>query len=86
MRERGFPCDVLSLDPWWMGEGPWCSYEWDEEQFPNPAEMIQWMKSQGMRICLWIHPYVPKGSSLYLEGEGLGFFIKEGQWRRQSGC
>ncbi|MHB8135453.1 MAG: TIM-barrel domain-containing protein [Anaerolineaceae bacterium] len=77
MRKRGFPCDVLSLDPWWMGEGPWCSYEWDEEQFPNPAEMIQWMKSQGIRICLWIHPYVPKGSPLYLEGKGLGFFIKK---------
>jgi len=77
MRKRGFPCDVLSLDPWWMGEGPWCSYVWDEKQFPNPAEMMQWMKAQGIRTCLWIHPYVPKGSPLYLEGEGLGFFIKK---------
>ncbi len=23
MRRRDFPCDVISLDPWWMGDGPW---------------------------------------------------------------
>jgi alpha-D-xyloside xylohydrolase len=22
MRARGLPCDVISLDPWWMGDGP----------------------------------------------------------------
>lgn len=44
MRRRGFPCDVLSLDPWWMGEGPWCHYEWDEKQFPQPDEMMAWIQ------------------------------------------
>ena len=77
MRRRGFPCDVLHLDPWWMGEGPWCSYEWDESNFPNPKGMMQWMREQGIRTCLWIHPYVPKGSPLYLEGEAKGVFIKK---------
>jgi len=77
MRKRGFPCDVLHLDPWWMGDGPWCSYEWDESNFPNPKEMMEWMREKGIRTCLWIHPYVPKGSSLYLEGEAKGVFVKK---------
>jgi alpha-D-xyloside xylohydrolase len=76
MRSRGFPCDVLSLDPWWMGEGPWCNYLWDEQQFQDPKGMMQWLRVNGVRTCLWLHPYVPKGTALYLEGERLGYFIK----------
>lgn len=77
MRRRGFPCDVLSLDPWWMGDGPWCHYEWDEEHFPNPAEMMAGMRQQGIRTCVWIHPYVPKSHPLFKEGEALGVFVKD---------
>ena len=77
MRKRGFPCDVLSLDPWWMGDGPWCHYEWDQNYFPNPSEMMAWMREQGVRTCLWIHPYVPKSHPLFKEGEALGVFVKD---------
>jgi alpha-D-xyloside xylohydrolase len=76
MRTRGFPCDVLSLDPWWMGDGPWCSYEWDTQAFQQPEEMMAWMREQGVRTCLWIHPYVPIGTPLYEECATLGFFVK----------
>ena len=38
MRAHGFPMDVLHLDPWWMGESPWCSYEWDRYSFPEPEK------------------------------------------------
>lgn len=75
MRARGFPCDVLSLDPWWMGEAPWCSYEWDQSAFPEPEKMMAGMRAQGIRTCLWIHPYVPVGTSLYNEGADKGFFV-----------
>jgi alpha-D-xyloside xylohydrolase len=77
MRRRGFPCDVLHLDPWWMGEGPWCHYTWDENKFPKPDEMMSWMRDQGVRTCLWIHPYVPKSNPLFEEGKALGVFVKD---------
>lgn len=76
MRARGFPCDVISLDPWWMGDGPWTTYEWDTRAFPEPAEMIRGLRQQGVRTCLWIHPYVPKGSKAYEEGLARGFFVR----------
>jgi alpha-D-xyloside xylohydrolase len=60
-----------------MGEGPWCHYEWDEKQFPQPDEMMDWMREQGIRTCLWIHPYVPKSHPLFEEGKALGVFVKD---------
>lgn len=75
MRSRGFPCDVLSIDPWWMGAAPWCSYEWDQNAFPEAEKMMAGMRAQGIRTCLWIHPYVPAGTPLYIEGVEKGFFI-----------
>jgi alpha-D-xyloside xylohydrolase len=68
MRERDLPCDVLNLDPWWMGNGPWSTYEWDTDAFPEPTEMMQGLRAQGVRTCLWITPYVPAGTRAYAEG------------------
>ncbi len=76
MRQRDFPCDVVHLDPWWMGNGPWCTYQWDETKFPNPQEMMSELKTKGVRTCLWIHPYLPKGTSIYEEGKKQGFLVR----------
>ena len=75
MRERGFPCDVLSIDPYWMGEAPWCTYEFDENAFPRPEEMIQNLRDQNVRTCLWVTPYVPKGLPIYEEARENGFLV-----------
>ncbi len=77
MRQRGFPCDVLHLDPWWMGDGPWCSYQWDETHFPAPQEMMTWMREQGVRTSLWIHPYIPFGTPLFEECEQNGLLYQK---------
>jgi len=79
MRARGFPCDVISLDPWWMGEAPWCSYEWDTEQFPNPQEMMAQLRERGVRTCLWITPYVTPGTRAYEEGLAQGYFLTDAE-------
>lgn len=75
MRARGFPCDVLSLDPWWQGNGPWCTYEWNRQAFPDPQAMMKWMREQGIRTCLWITPYLPVGTPLYAEAAAKGFLV-----------
>lgn len=76
MRARDFPCDVLSLDPWWMGDPPWSTMEWDKVNFPDPAGMIANLREQGVRTCLWITPYIPEGCTQYEEGKANGYFIK----------
>jgi alpha-D-xyloside xylohydrolase len=75
MRARGFPCDVISLDPWWMGAGPWCTYKWDTTNYPAPEAMIRQLRAQGVRTCLWITPYVAPGSAAYAEGAAHGYFV-----------
>lgn len=76
LRARDFPCDVLSLDPWWMGPGPWSTYEWDTTAFPDPAGMLAELRAQGIRTCLWITPYVAPGCRAYEEGLAGGYFLK----------
>ncbi|MGD8793660.1 MAG: glycoside hydrolase family 31 protein, partial [Anaerolineae bacterium] len=77
MRARDLPCDVLSLDPWWMGDGPWSTYEWDTGAFPEPAEMMAGLRAQGVRTCLWINPYLPAGTPAYAEAAGRGFLVSK---------
>lgn len=77
MRARGFPCDVISLDPWWMGDAPWSTYEWDIEAFPNPPEMLAGLRDQHVRTCLWISPYVTEGCDAYEEGKAKGYFVQD---------
>jgi alpha-D-xyloside xylohydrolase len=67
MRARDLPCDVISLDPWWMGDGPWSTYEWDMGAFPEPEKMMQGLRDQGVRTCLWVNPYLPAGTPAYEE-------------------
>jgi alpha-D-xyloside xylohydrolase len=75
MRQRDLPCDVLSLDPWWMGEGPWSTYEWDTGAFPQPAEMVRGLREQGVRTCLWINPYLPAGTPAHTEAQANRFLV-----------
>ncbi len=75
MRQRDLPCDVLSLDPWWMGDGPWSTYEWDTRAFPRPSEMVRGLREQGVRTCLWINPYVPADTPAHAEALAGGFLV-----------
>jgi alpha-D-xyloside xylohydrolase len=77
MRARDFPCDVISLDPWWMGDGPWSTYEWDTGVFPDPDGMVSHLRDQGVRTCLWITPWVPADTEVYAEGEARGYFVQK---------
>jgi alpha-D-xyloside xylohydrolase len=81
MRARGFPCDVVNLDPWWMGDGPWSTFTWDTQRFPDPATMIRDLRAQGVHVCLWVTPYVPAGTPIYAEGVNGGFFVRRADGR-----
>jgi alpha-D-xyloside xylohydrolase len=79
-RERAIPCDVIHLDPQWMGaEENWCNLTWDTTAFPDPSEMLAYLRGQGLRVCLWENPYVPQGSDLYAEGAVNGYFVRDAQ-------
>ena len=80
MAERGLPLSVFHFDTFWMREFHWCDFEWDPRTFPDPAGMLARLKARGLRICLWINPYIAQQSALFDEGKARGYLL-----RRRSG-
>jgi len=76
--EHEMPCDVIHLDPYWMGKTKkLCDFTWDSMDYPDPKQFIDTLEGKGLRLCLWEHPYIEKGSELYEEGKRNGYFIKK---------
>jgi alpha-D-xyloside xylohydrolase len=80
MAERGLPLSVFHFDTFWMREFHWCDFEWNPQVFPDPAGMLARLKARGLRICVWINPYIAQQSALFEEGKAQGYLL-----RRRSG-
>ncbi|MFG2002852.1 alpha-xylosidase [Spirillospora sp. NPDC048911] len=92
MAERDLPLSVFHFDCFWMREYNWCDFEWDPRVFPDPPGMLRRLKDRGLRICLWINPYIGQRSPLFAEGKARGYLLKRPngdvwQWDKwQPGC
>ncbi len=87
MADRGLPLHVFHFDCFWMKEFQWCDFEWDRQVFPDPPAMLKRLKERGLRICVWINPYIAQNSALFEEGMAQGFLVKKAggevwQWDR----
>ena len=76
MSERDIPLEVFHFDCLWMEEFEWCNFTWDKRMFPEPENMLQRLKDKGLKICVWINPYVGQKSPLFDIGMEKGYFIK----------
>ncbi|MBC1474324.1 alpha-xylosidase [Listeria grandensis] len=76
MKERDIPLDVFHFDCFWMKDFEWCNFEWDRRVFPEPEKMLAKLKAKGLKICVWINPYIAQKSALFGEGKEHGYFIK----------
>lgn len=77
MASRDIPLHVFHFDCFWMKDFNWCNFEWDKRVFPDPEGMIKRLKEKGLKICVWINPYIGQESSLFAEGKEKGYFIKK---------
>jgi alpha-D-xyloside xylohydrolase len=76
MAEREIPLHVFHFDCFWMKGCQWVDFRWDKGQFPEPAEMLRRLHGRGLKICVWINPYVAQKSPLFDEGMAKGFLLK----------
>lgn len=76
MAERQLPLHVFHFDCFWMREFNWCDFTWDARMFPDPAGMLARLKARGLRICLWINPYIAQRSPLFAEGQRAGYLLR----------
>jgi alpha-D-xyloside xylohydrolase len=76
MRERGIPLSVFHFDCFWMRPFHWCNFEWDPAIFPDPRGMLARLHARGLKVCVWINPYVAQQSALFAEGKEKGFLAR----------
>ncbi|WP_162012673.1 alpha-xylosidase [Streptococcus sp. S784/96/1] len=77
MIERDIPLEVFHFDCLWMREYEWCNFKWDDRTFPDPINMLKRLREKGLKICVWINPYIAQKSPLFDEGMEKGYFIKK---------
>ncbi|WP_268912323.1 alpha-xylosidase [Lentilactobacillus sp. SPB1-3] len=76
MKDRKIPLDVFHFDCFWQKGFEWCNLLWDTEQFPDPEGLIKRIHDRGIKVCVWINPYIAQKSPLFEEGKKNGYFIK----------
>lgn len=77
MKKYGIPLDVMHIDSGWQKRSQWCTFEWDKDNFPHPEKMIQDIHKCGIKVCLWINPYIAQRSPLFNEAQQKGYLIKK---------
>jgi len=77
MESRDLPLHVFHFDCFWMKEFHWVNFEWDARQFPDPPGMLGRLKQRGLRICVWINPYIAQRSGMFEEGMANGYLLKK---------
>lgn len=76
MEAEKIPVSVFHFDCFWMRGLTWTSFLWDQNSFPDPEGMLKRIKAKGVRICVWINPYIAEASPLFDEGAAQGFLLK----------
>ncbi|KAL4927002.1 putative sugar hydrolase [Aspergillus undulatus] len=75
-RDRDLPLGVFHFDCFWMKSYQWCDFEFDSEMFPDAAGYLARLKERGLKLSIWINPYVGQASPLFKIGKKEGYFIK----------
>jgi len=77
MKSRDLPLHVFHFDCFWMREFDWCNFQWDPRTFPDPVGLLQRLHERGLKVCLWINPYIGQRSVLFAEAKQQGYMLKK---------
>ena len=77
MAQHDIPLHVFHFDCFWMDAYEWCNFEWDPKTFPDPKGMLARYHEKGLKICVWINPYIGQKSSLFAEAAENGYLIQK---------
>ncbi|CAJ1188365.1 Alpha-xylosidase XylQ [Companilactobacillus paralimentarius] len=76
MKEHDIPLDVFHFDCFWQKGFEWCTLAWDKEQFPDPEGLLRKIHERGVKVCVWLNPYIAQKSPLFKEAKEKGYLIK----------
>ncbi len=75
MEEHDIPLSVFHFDCFWMEAYEWCNFKWNRKIFPEPEKMLARYHEKGLKICVWINPYIAQKSDLFAEAAQQGYLI-----------
>ena len=75
MEKEGIPISVFHFDCFWMQGYHWCNFLWDKEVFSDAKGMLSRIHDKGIKVCVWINPYIAQASELFAEGAEKGYFL-----------
>ncbi|MFI6087874.1 alpha-xylosidase [Streptomyces sp. NPDC051218] len=76
MAERDLPLGVFHFDCFWMREYQWTDFRWDPEVFPDPEGMLRRLRERGLKVSVWINPYIAQKSPLFAEAATEGYLVR----------
>ena len=82
MAERDLPLHVFHFDCFWMRGSALVRLPVGPAAFPDPAGMLERLKAQGLRICVWINPYIAQRSRAVCRGQAQGLPAEAARRRR----
>ena len=90
MAQRKIPLSVFHFDCYWMKENEWCGFQWDEDVFPDVEGLLKKLHDRGLKVCVWINPYIGQKSPTFDEVAEKGYFLMRPngdiwQWDRWQG-
>ena len=74
MAKCGTPLSVYHFDARWMEDFHDCDFVWSK-RYADVREMLRKIHERGVRVCVWINPYVSQISRLFDEGLKNGYFL-----------
>lgn len=77
MAERNIPLSVFHYDCFWLKEYHFCELEWDGDMFRDPERTIAEQHRKGLRVCVWINPYVSSLSPMFDEAKEHGYLLRQ---------
>lgn len=76
VRKNRMPCDVITLDGRaWQDTDTRFAFEWDPNRFDDPQKVIDKLKAQNFKICVWEYPLVSVLNPLYQEMADKGWLL-----------
>jgi alpha-D-xyloside xylohydrolase len=74
-KERSIPLNVFHFDCFWMKSFQWCDFQFDSDNFPDAKGYLARLKAKGLKVCVWINPYIAQASPLFAEGKKNGYLV-----------
>lgn len=79
-RNKQLPMDVIVQDWQWWDKSGWNSMEFDKDNYPDPASLVDSLHNMGNRLMLSVWSKVDESSVVGKEMASKGYFIPGTSW------